>query len=407
MSRHVRTQRLACAALILLCVHPAHAGPLTIDLPAALARARQRAPEAIRALARIDEARAQRVGAGILFTQNPEVQIGAGRRYGDPHTLAIRGELVLPLELGRRRPRIGVADAEVAHAAAQSEADLRELSFLVTTAFYDARYADLAVELERQNQDVAVRAADAAVRRRKAGEITDLDMNLARIALGRARSTLAAAQSERAERIGRLAALIGAQPDDAITLVGDLEPAPLTLDALHAAVRSRADVRALEAESRVARAERAFANAVGRPDVALWAGYELDERDNIGLGGLVVTLPFWNRAQGDKAAAHVKLRRTELERAAVTTAAARQVLDAFAAYAQARDGVDVLERDVLPALADSEALLERSVETGQLAINDYLVARQEILGAQREHLERLLQLAKAAAQARYVAGVER
>ena len=45
---------------------------------------------------------------------------------------------------------------------------------------------------------------------------------------------------------------------------------------------------------------------------------------------------------------------------------------------------------MLPALADSEKLLERSIETGQLAVNDYLVARQEILSGRREHLERQL-----------------
>jgi len=60
---------------------------------------------------------------------------------------------------------------------------------------------------------------------------------------------------------------------------------------------------------------------------------------------------------------------------------------------------------VLPTLVDSEKLLERSIETGQIAVNEFLVARQEILGGRREHLERQLQLAKAAAAARFVAGV--
>jgi hypothetical protein len=39
-----------------------------------------------------------------------------------------------------------------------------------------------------------------------------------------------------------------------------------------------------------------------------------------------------------------------------------------------------------------------------MAVSDYLVARQEILGGRREHLERLLALAKAAAMVRFVAG---
>lgn len=404
MSSHVRA-RLACAALLLIFAHPAHAGPLRIDLPTAVARARERAPEAVAALARIGEARARRAGAAVWFTQNPEVEIGAGPRFGSERTVSIEGQITQQLEPTRRGARRRVADAEVAHARALGDAELRALSFEVANVFLEARFADLAVEGAQRSVDVAARAAEAAQRRRKAGDITDLDVNLANIALGRARSALAAAQSERAAAIGRLGALIGAQPDDTITLAGDLTPSPVTLDALRAGVPARADVRAIEAEARVARAEASLANATGRPDVGVWFGYQRDEGDTIALGGLTLTLPLWNRAQGDKAAARAKLRRAELERAAVVTSASRQVLDAFAAYTRAREGAEIFERDVLPPLADSEQLLERSVETGQITINDYLVARQEILSGRREHLERQLQLAKAAAAARFIAGV--
>lgn len=404
MVSHARAH-LVCAALMLAFAHPVHAGPLTIDLPTAIARARERAPAAVAALARIGDARAQRVGAGVLFTQNTEVQLGAGRRYGEPHTLAIQAQVSQQLEPTRRGARIRVADAGIDEAKALGEAELRELSFEVATTFYEARFADLQVELAQRNLDVSTRAAEAADRRRKAGDITDLDVNLAKIALGRARSALAAAQSERANAVGRLGAVIGAQPDDVITLVGDLRPAPLALDQLRATVPVRADVRAFEAEASVARAEGALANANGRPDVGLWFGYQLDERDNIVLGGLTFTLPLWNRAQGDKAAARAKLRRAEMERAAVVGAASRQLADAFDAYTRASEAVDVFDRDVVPTLADSETLLERSIQSGQIAINDYLVARQEILNGRREHLERQLQLAKAAAMARFVAGV--
>jgi cobalt-zinc-cadmium efflux system outer membrane protein len=404
MSLHVRA-RLACAALLLAFAYPAHAGPLTIDLRTAVSRARDRAPEAIAALARIGEARAQRSGAEVLFTQNPEVEVGGGARFGDPHSLALQAQVTQPLEPTRRGARIAVADAGIAHAQATTDADLRRLSYEVETVFLEARFADLEVELAQRNVEVAMRAAEAATRRRKAGDITDLDVNLATIALGRARSALSAAQSERADAVGRLGALIGAQPDDLITLVGDLRPAPLTLDGLRGSVSTRADVRALEAEAGVARAEGSLANANGRPDVGLWFGYQLDEADTILLGGLTFTLPFWNRAQGDKATARAKLRRAEMERAAVVTAASRQLVDAFDAYTRAREAVEIFDRDVVPTLVDSETLLERSIDTGQIAVNDYLVARQEILNGHREHLARQLQLAKAAATARFVAGV--
>lgn len=404
MSTPVRA-RLACAALLLLCSDPAHAGPLTIDLPTALARARERAPKAIAAMGHIAEARAAGVGARVLLTANPEVQVGAGPRFGDVRATQVEAQIGQSLQLGRRGARIRVADAGVRRAEAVSAAELRELSLEVTNAFSEARYADLVVEVAAHARDVAQRAVDAAERRRRAGDITDLDVDLTRIALGRARSAVAAAQAERAEAIGQLAALIGASPDDTIALAGELAPAPLTLDVLRDAVAERADVRALEAEVTVARAEERLARAAGRPDLGIWFGYERDVNDTILIGGVNITLPVWDRAQGDKAAARAKERRAELERTAVLSAASRHVLDAFEAYARARESLDVFERDVMPYLVDAEKLLDRSVDTGQIAIPDYLAARQEILASRRERLQRQLALARAAATARFVAGV--
>ena len=75
-----------------------------------------------------------------------------------------------------------------------------------------------------------------------------------------------------------------------------------------------------------------------------------------------------------------------------TTTAARQAVDTFA-------------RDVAPLLDDSERLLERRIDAGQLTVSDYLVARQELLAARREYLERQLALARVAATVRFVAGV--
>lgn len=400
MSSRVRAP-LVCAAL-LLCVHPAHAGPLQLDLSTALARARERAPEAIAALARIAEARGRRAGAGVL--PNPEITIGAGRRSGSD-SLAIESEVAQSLALGRRGARTRVADAAIEQARATSDGELRALSYEVASVFYEARFAERGVELAQRDAELARRAVDAAERRRKAGDITDLGVDLAKIASGRARAALAAAQATRADALGRLGALVGAGPDDAIALAGELRPAPLTLDTLRGAVATRADVRALEAEVRVAQAEAALARATAWPELGLWFGYQRDEGDTILLGGLAFTLPIFDRAQGDRAAAAAKQTSAARAKTALVGAATRQIADAFEAYTRAREAVAIFDRDVAPVLADSEKLLERSIETGQIAINDYLVARQEILAGRREHLERELALANAALAARLVAGV--
>ncbi|HET9620933.1 MAG TPA: hypothetical protein VFP84_06195, partial [Kofleriaceae bacterium] len=115
-------------------------------------------------------------------------------------------------------------------------------------------------------------------------------------------------------------------------------------------------------------------------------------------------LPIWNRGQGERAAATARAELAIAGRDATARAAAREIGDALAAYALARDAVDAFERDVVPVLDDSERLLERAIAERQLAVSAYLVARQEIVEGRREHLERLRALARADAAARFAIG---
>ncbi|MGE0872608.1 MAG: TolC family protein [Kofleriaceae bacterium] len=397
--------RATCAALLFIITAAAHAEPLTIDLSTALDRARQRAPEALAAIARLEQAEAHRAGSAMWFSHNLELEAGIGPRWSDPPTLQIEGRISQQLEPGRRSARIAAADAVVENARAVNEDQLRRLGYEVVIAWNEARHADLLVELATRNHELAVQAADAATRRRKAGDITDLDLNLATVAAGRARAAVAGARAERAAAIGRLGVLIGATASDVITLSGDLRPRDLTLDMLTTALPRHAQLRALASEAKLAAAEARVARTNRWPDLGVWIGYERDDRQAIVIGGLAVTLPLWNRAQGEQASARAHQRQVSREQALVTRNVSRQVVDAFEAYARTREAVAVFERDVLPPLGDSELLLERSVTTGQLAIGDYLVARQEILNGRRDHLDRLLALARSAAHARFLAGV--
>jgi outer membrane protein TolC len=294
----------------------------------------------------------------------------------------------------------------VGHARASAAAALRELDLEVSAAFVEVLFSDRTAELARHCEDLAGRAVTVAERRRKAGDITDLDANLARAALGRARSAAQAAAAQRASAVGRLAALIGARPGDAIAVRGDLTSLAVpAFDAVRATGAARPDVRAFETERDVAVAEHAQAIANGRPEVALWASYRREDTTGIVLGGLRMTLPLWNRSQGETAVSRAKERRATDTRDAALRAAERQLADAFAVYQGARQAVEVFERDVVPLLDDSEQLLQKTIDAGQITVSDYLVARQELLNGRREHLDRLLALAKAAVELRYVAGV--
>jgi outer membrane protein TolC len=118
-----------------------------------------------------------------------------------------------------------------------------------------------------------------------------------------------------------------------------------------------------------------------------------------------VSLPFWNRAQGEQAAAAAREISAHDVRDATARAADRQLEDALAAYISAKQAAETFAREVIPLLDDSEGLLQRRIDAGQIAISEYLVARQELLSARREYLERQLAVAKAAAMVCFVAGL--
>jgi cobalt-zinc-cadmium efflux system outer membrane protein len=396
--------RLAVAVLLLPSV-PALGGPLEIDLPTALDRAHKLSPAAIAARGEVAIAAGAVTTAELPFIESPEIDAGAGPRLTTARPIEADVRIEQNLEIGRRGPRRRLARAGVARAHAEADAALRGLDLEVTSAFYDAMFAERSTELTQRSEDLAQRAAEAADRRRKAGEITDLDANLARSALGRARAASRVARSERAAAVGRLGALIGAGSEDVLVLRGDLRPPPLPdVQALRVQAASRADVRVLDTERAAAAAENDQAQASALPQIWVWAGYLREDTDAIVLGGLRITLPIWNRAQGDRQAATARERRAIAARDATVRVAERQIADAVAAYTLARDAVDVFERDVVPVLDDSEQLLQKTIDAGQIAVTDYLVARQEILDGRREYLERLLALARAAATARFAAG---
>jgi len=318
-----------------------------------------------------------------------------------PRLTDVDAHIAQDLEPGRRCPRRALARVELSRARAAADATFRELGRDVATAFYDTLYADRVLDLAKRTEDLAKRAADVADRLRRAGDITDLDADLARATAGRSRSATQAAAAQRTIAAGKLGALIGAAPGDAIVVTGELRSAEPAMPA----IGERADLRALEASRRVGVAEHDVAVANARPDLGVWAGYRREGGDDIVLGGLRVTLPVWNRNQGDKARANAHVSTARAQLAATTLAAAREVADTRDAFTRTREAVETYERDVLPALDDAEQLLDKSIAAGQLAVQQYLVERQEIVNGRREYLDRQLALAQAGVALRFAAGV--
>lgn len=351
----------------------AAAGP---DVDAFVACAVQHDPGAVRAVAAVGAAEGAVTDARGPF-DNPEVQLGGAVLGG-----LLQGSVVQPVSpTGEGRFARQAAEAGLASAVAEAEraelaaaAAARSLWVAWATAEANVRLSDLEL-------DGAARVRATAERRRDAGEATELDVHLARLAevdaVARAlddRSARTAVRRGVAEacpmEVEGTAALEGAVPDPS----GDST--------------ERLDVgsaRAREAEAE-ALARRARAAAV--PTVGVGAFFQLDPaHGDPGDAGPQVawTVPLWRRGRGDVAAADGAVAQASAEVARTVTAAGLGV-------ELARQNAS--EADALSARlpADDDDLsqilggVDRAYAAGELDLSTALQIRAQALAGARSVL---------------------
>lgn len=384
-----------CAAV---CVQTGTAGAQTRTLMLAdvLARARERAPEIVSARLAVDEARARRLGAGLRFQTNPELEGALGSRNGpDARFTDFEvgiGQIVEPGS--RREARVAGADAAIARSSAELDETTRMVLRAAAAAYFRALHATERIRLLAATQELASGVHSVAVRRFKAGDIPVLDLNLARASFARVRAEREAAEAGRSVALGELARLL--RLDEDIDVAGALtRPADVELPALLRSASQRPELRALEAAVREAEAEVRLGTTYATPDYGLGVRYSREEGDQIVRGGITVTLPVFSRGQELRAVGSARAARLGAELEAARSRVQLEVRSAFDAYRRRLAAIRVLETDAIPGMDENEQLANRSFEVGQIGLPELLLVRREILETRSQYLDVLLEAALA------------
>lgn len=393
---------LALAAA-LLCAAAAYAAEsLELTLEQALERARSRAPAALAAQERVDEARGALLAASPLLRDNPVVEGSFGPRtpLAGPGARSYDLELGLSqtVELGGKRgARLAVAHAQVARAEAEREAALRAHLGAVAERFLGALHARARVELGEARLQTARTLRSATERRLAAGESAALEANAARIEAVEAEAELLAARADEAALLNALRGLLGVARGDALVLRGTLRDVVLAADTdvLEGPTAAPPGVRAREAELAEAQGERRVGTSAAWPDVGLGVRYEREEGDQVVLGVLSVPLPVFERGQGARASAAARARRAAVELDAARATADLEVASVRERYARTREAAALYEREALPALTENERLVQRALEVGELGLAELLVWRRTAADTREAYLRRLLDAASA------------
>jgi cobalt-zinc-cadmium efflux system outer membrane protein len=377
-----------------------------IGLDASIARALDREPSLRAVRTDIAVARGLRQQAGLR--PNPTVTF---ERRDEPAGTDNQTSVGVqwPLDLFRRAARVQTAERGL-EATQLAVADReRVLSADVRLQYGAAAAAVREVVVADEITNTARRQFDVVRARVEAGGTPPLERDLLDVELRRfeAARLLAAGRADAA--LVQLKRLLGMSPDEPFLLRDTLEslvggstgqPTPGS----PASVAARSDVR--EAAVRVTVADARIAQAVreGRADVSLYGTYmrmdagfpqqafgptgsleRVRGQFNYVTGGAMVTLPLFNRNQGQVAAAEGERSGAEERREAVELAARAEVAAAQARDTQAQRAVGLYTSGVRDLARHNLDVVRQTFDLGRATVFDVLNEQRRYLDVEQAY----------------------
>ncbi len=387
---------------------PAHG----LSLQEAVARAIEQEPSLRAARSEIDVARAMRQQAGLRPNPSASFERREEPAGTDNQTMV---SVEWPLDLFRRGGRMAVADGEVV-ATELAVTDRQRL----LAADVRMRYGEVLVGVrESEILDEVVnttRRQLALVRSRvEEGASPPIERDLLDVELRRLESDrlLQAGRTEAA--VFELKRLLGMAPDSMLTVRDTLEGVvqretiarPATSSDT-AKVQQRPDVREADARVGVADARTDRAQREGRLDLSVYGSYARMDAGfaQLGIapdggtervrglfhylaGGVKVTVPLFNRNQGEIAAARAERAGAVAALDAARLTVATEVAVARVLDARAHDAVGLYSGGAQTLARQNLTVVAQTYELGRATVFDVLAEQRRYLDVQRAHIEAL------------------
>lgn len=369
-------------------------GPV-LTLEAAIAAAGGSAPAADAARAGVAAADAARAVAGLR--PNPTVQAGVEDVAGTGPYAGFDGaettvSLAMPIELGgKRRARIGLADAQARRArllAAIAQADIR---LQVTQLYIDAVAAERRLATARDQARIAAEAKEAARLRVRVGRASPIEEQRAEVArinadagVERAVRLADTARANLARRIGRpVTGPIDLDRLDRISAPYGPSVAPDAAGTL-AMAAADADLAVADADVRLARSQRV-------PDLTVGPGLRRLEATNdmAAIFSIAVPIPLFNAGKAAVDQAGAERNRAEARRRMTALDIEQAIADAGTEVANAATTARAASGPALAAAQEAARIARIGYREGKFGQLDLLDAERTLADTRIAAIEAL------------------
>jgi cobalt-zinc-cadmium efflux system outer membrane protein len=346
-------------------------------------------------LTRLGFARADLIEAGLL--RNPVFSLLLP--LGPKQLEATVGWAVEPL--WQRPRRVAAAQLDMERVAEDLVRSGLDLVHEVRLAHAELVLAQERMQLAQESLKLRRRIAELAEARLAAGDISELEANLARADARQAEEQAAGARLQATTAKQRLRFLLGLGEDEtdftAATSASEW-PAPANVrDLVKVALAARPDLRAaeigIETAGKRAGVERAKVfSIVGTLDM------NAQGREGFEAGpGFQTEVPVFNWNNAGRARARAEMDRAARQYLAVRHRVFLDVQQAHARYAQAREGFQQWRERILPPLENAAEQSEKAYAAGEVSYLFVLEASRQVLDARFRAAEAAADVRRASA----------
>jgi outer membrane protein, heavy metal efflux system len=353
--------------------------------------------EAEAATAQLDKALLPLISNPVLETNGSRREMDPEERAGWATNYGVR--LSQQFEVaGQRSIRIEVARKNLARTALEITDRERVLRYEVKDAYASAVASKEKIALAEEVVRLREELLDLTKTKFSAGDVSALEVNLAEVEVGKARSDLVAARQGLRDALLALQAAMGTGGDPAPSVEGGLTPDLSVVpdrETLRDALKERPDIRAAALE--VDRSDRA-AELVRReavPNPSLGAFYNRDElRDDVGMV-LSVSIPLFDRKQAERREARARLGQARIRQSGLGVTVEREFEDAYTNLVSSLRQLSLYRKEIVVKSLENLDLLNLAFKEGKIGYYDIRLAQRDAVEARFAYLDALLRAEQA------------
>ena len=322
---------------------------------------------------------------------------------------------------GKREKRLAVAESELVRFGGQIRNAERLLLLEVKTGFYDLLLLENRLDLAHESQELINQLLQITRERLAAGDIAELDVNLARVEAARGEGRKVEVERELVPARQRLLSLMGSSAMEELKITDSqgMTSFALNLAELKSmALKNRPDLRALESEISKGEAEVTLALAERIPNLTagiavsrestLTSVGALDDRSTDYLIGLKlsVPIPFFDQNQAALKEARIRKSSAGIRQASVRQSIEREVEGAHTRLATAEKSLNIYTMEIIPQLLENLKLVQEAYRLGEVGILAVLEEQKKFSEVSEGYLSALYSRNAALAKLEAAVGIE-